>query len=170
MGIIGLQNNNKKAFKSQKSTRWQRQCKAEKKKNLPAASLDIDNIHLFSKEKLKNKLKNPKNNIKISGKKFRRLTKRLGHRIREKSQMEIEAAEKTSRSDLKPEDEVMQDAGEEAVTGTQITPPALPSSSSSSRKKKRGGKKHKKKTAEQAGGSEGKMFQEEEGWEDVDME
>ncbi|CAG5136505.1 unnamed protein product [Candidula unifasciata] len=161
MGIKSLSGNKKKALKSRKSERWHRALKAEKKKILPVESVEIENIHLFSKEKLKNKLRNPKNNIKISGKKFRRLTKRLGHNVREKSQMDVEVIN-TARPEAK--DAVMIEANAELPAAA--APSSLPTTAG--RKKRRGGKKHKKGSTSAASGG-GQVFENNDGWTDVEM-
>ncbi|BFZ05733.1 hypothetical protein BsWGS_08772 [Bradybaena similaris] len=167
MGIKSMTSNKKKTNKNKKSDKWHRALKAEKKKVLPVESVEIENVHLFSKQKLRNKLKNPKNNIKISGKKFRRLTKRLGHSLREKSQMDVDV---TSTRGVKVRDADMAEADTEL-------PAAAPSTSSASsslpstmlKKKKRGGKKHKKGSASVTNDDE-QVFENNDGWEDVEMD
>ncbi|CAL1546493.1 unnamed protein product [Lymnaea stagnalis] len=172
MGIKGFTSNYKKDFKSRKSNRWQRICKAEKKKVLPKETIEVENVHLFSNEKLKNKLRNPKNNIKISGKKFRRLTKRLGHSLRAKSQMDVEVADaKSTKLTAKIEDAEMVELASSEQSANKTAPDnhAPSMSSSSSKKKKRGGKKHKKKVSAPSGDKSGPLFDQDGGWEDVDM-
>jgi len=159
-----------KKFKSRKSTKWHRALKAEKKKQLPAESVNIENIHLFSNEKLKNKLRNPKNNIKITGKKLRRLTKRLGHSLKEKLKMDFEVADtrqKPGRVNEVKEVKMTEIDAETATTSADITSATL-TTPSSSKKKRRGGKKHKKKqpSGEKA---EGTIFENDDEWEDIEM-
>ena len=80
--------NKRRMQKAKKSEKYHRQKKQEKKKSLPPQTLEIADMHLFSTEKLRNKLRNPMNKIDISGKKKRRITKRLGHTLREKGMQE----------------------------------------------------------------------------------
>ncbi|XP_005111559.1 uncharacterized protein LOC101851001 [Aplysia californica] len=165
MGIKGLASNRKRKAKCRKSEQYHRALKQEKKKRLPPTSLEIEDVHLFSKEKLRNKFKNPKNNIQISGKKRRRLTKRLGHALREKSQMDVEVeSSRATKAQAENEDSAMADLGE---TEQDLVPPEVPSTSSASsstKKKRRGGKKQRKKQTSGA-----KDNQTDDGWEDVDM-
>ncbi|KAH9503321.1 hypothetical protein Btru_072724 [Bulinus truncatus] len=171
MGIRGFTKNSKKAFKSQKSFKWQRVCKAEKKKALPKQAIEVENIHLFSNEKLKNKLRNPKNNIKISGKKQNRLTKRLKHKLREKSKMETEVVEHTTKPtrakshdiDMVNKEEHDQTDLKEQVMNCE----SLPASTKSSKKKRKGRKKNKNIPADVGG--DGKLFDTDAGWEDIEM-
>uniref|UniRef100_A0A0B6ZR66 Uncharacterized protein n=2 Tax=Arion vulgaris TaxID=1028688 RepID=A0A0B6ZR66_9EUPU len=169
MGIKGLSSNRRRSLKCRKSTKWQRTLKAEKKKQLPAESVSIENVHLFSKEKLKNKLRNPKNNIKISGKKLRRLTKRLGHSLKEKSLMDVEVTDTrpVPRKAQTPQDAVMTETDTSTVpTGISLPVQLAPTSS----KKKKRGKKSTKNDTSKGEKQDEQLFENDDGWEDVDME
>ncbi|GFO49642.1 hypothetical protein PoB_007614700 [Plakobranchus ocellatus] len=177
MGIKSLSSNKKKSFKSTKTQKWLRQKRAEKKKQAVPKAVTIEDVHLYSNEKLKNKLRNPKNNIKISGKKKRRLTKRLGHSLREKAQMEVEVTEKQTRRQTKTvnEDTEMSEMLPEAEvtslpeTASSSAVEATSSSSSAIKKKKRGRKKKAKKLGAATAEGDNAMFEQDDGWEDVEM-
>ncbi|KAK3728778.1 hypothetical protein RRG08_013502 [Elysia crispata] len=200
MGIKSLASNNKKKFKSAKTQKWKRQKKAEKKKQQTPKEVNIEDVHLFSDEKLKNKLRNPQNNIKISGKKKRRLTKRLGHSLREKSQMQVDVNDKQSKRKQEAEDAEMveevantevraksekdkqeaEDAemveevantevktsAEAATSSTEAASSSAPAATGSGKKRR-----NRKKKNKEAGGTtvKGNMFEENDGWEDVEM-
>ncbi|KAK3728779.1 hypothetical protein RRG08_013502 [Elysia crispata] len=175
MGIKSLASNNKKKFKSAKTQKWKRQKKAEKKKQQTPKEVNIEDVHLFSDEKLKNKLRNPQNNIKISGKKKRRLTKRLGHSLREKSQMQVDVNDKQSKRKQEAEDAEMVEevantevktSAEAATSSTEAASSSAPAATGSGKKRR-----NRKKKNKEAGGTtvKGNMFEENDGWEDVEM-
>ncbi|RUS69646.1 hypothetical protein EGW08_022591, partial [Elysia chlorotica] len=160
-------------FKSAKTQKWKRQKKAEKKKNQPSKEMNIEDVHLYSDDKLKNKIRNPQNNIKISGKKKRRLTKRLGHSLRERSQMQVDVDNNQRKQKQEADDTEMV----EEQVDSEVTAPAKASSSkgsgssstpasAGSGKKRRGRKKNKKTEEITKGGSK---FEENDGWGDVEM-
>lgn len=174
MGIKGLMSNRRRQPKAKKSEKYHRACKQEKKKRLPPKTLEVEDAHLFSKDKMKNKLRNPSNKVEISGKKRRRLTKRLNHQLREKAQID---AEPTSSKSEGPQtkDAEMQDGDDEQIeTLAEIAEDMQ--TSGGRRAKKRGGRKHKKKAASASGGdatvpsaSAGSKGADD-GWEDVEMD
>jgi len=164
MGIKGLMSNRRRQAKAKKSEKYHRACKQEKKKRLPPKSLEVEDVHLFSKDKLKNKLRNPSNNIQMSGKKRRKLTKRLGHQLREKALMDVEATTSKGKA-VQDKDADMQEDDEPVETLAEIAEDMQ--TSGGRRMKKRGGRKHKKKTsAPSATGTKGA----DDGWEDVEMD
>ncbi|KAK7095485.1 uncharacterized protein C11orf98-like [Littorina saxatilis] len=105
MGVFGQFKNKKKTDKQRKTMKWRRGRRTENKKKDPQ-ELNVEQVQLFSKDMLKNKMKNMKNNVNLSNKRRNRLLKRLKHGQREKDaltadtdvQMTEEATSKTTTS------------------------------------------------------------------------
>ncbi|XP_076454557.1 uncharacterized protein LOC143289468 [Babylonia areolata] len=92
MGVFGQLKNKKKTDKQRKTMKWRRrQRSVAKQKHQP--DVNVEDLELFSKDMIKNKMKNLKNNINLSNKKRNRLLKRLRHGQRQKEKVEADTDE-----------------------------------------------------------------------------
>eukprot|EP00745_Piridium_sociabile_P040467 TRINITY_DN77827_c0_g1_i1.p1 TRINITY_DN77827_c0_g1~~TRINITY_DN77827_c0_g1_i1.p1 ORF type:complete len:141 (-),score=58.15 TRINITY_DN77827_c0_g1_i1:47-469(-) len=92
MGIFGELKNKKKTDKQRKTMQWKRRQRTVARQNNPL-KVNLEGVTLFSKDMLKNKMKNVRNNINLSNKKRNRMLKRLRHGQREKDQVEADTDE-----------------------------------------------------------------------------
>ncbi|XP_041356332.1 uncharacterized protein C11orf98 homolog [Gigantopelta aegis] len=98
MGLFSLMSNKKKTPKEKKKFRHRRQKKAELKKRRGPQVIEIKDMELLSKEQIKKKMKNTHVNITVSGKRRRKMLKRL--RNQERANILAEAA--VSKTNDKP--------------------------------------------------------------------
>ncbi|XP_045197299.1 uncharacterized protein LOC123552009 [Mercenaria mercenaria] len=125
MGIGSFIKKNEKKGKGAKALRKRakrKQRKAEQEKNIV-----IEDTELLSKEQLKKLAKQPTNNIRVSGKRRRKMLKRLRHSQKEKSQMDVEVASGSGASGSKVKDadmesdEEMSDDDEQTAEASEMT-------------------------------------------------
>ncbi|KAL5012723.1 hypothetical protein ScPMuIL_011274 [Solemya velum] len=90
MGIHRTVSNIKRPALRDRKWKLQRLRKAERKKSQPVKARAVEDVHLLSKDQLKKLAKGTSSSLNVSGKRRRKMMKRIGHLSREKNRMDVE--------------------------------------------------------------------------------